>query len=81
MHAQEFVPGPVEVQVAFASHPPLRVLHESMGAHTVPDPEYPVLQAQDAVPGPVDEQVAFTSQPPLLVAQALIALQLVPSPA
>jgi hypothetical protein len=33
------VPGPVLVQVAWTSQPPLPVAHESIGAQTVPLPE------------------------------------------
>jgi hypothetical protein len=76
-----FVPGPVEVHAAFASQPPLLVLHELTAAHTVPVPEYPVAQVHDLVPGPVEVHAAWESQPPLPVAQALIAAQVLPSPA
>jgi len=39
LHAHEFFPGPVEVQVAWVSHPPLFVEHELIGEHDVPVPE------------------------------------------
>ncbi len=39
LHAQPFVPGPVDVQFAFTSQPPLLVRHELIAAQVVPDPE------------------------------------------
>jgi hypothetical protein len=39
LHAQLFVPGPVDVQVAFTSQPPLFARHELIAVHVVPDPE------------------------------------------
>jgi len=75
-----FFPGPVSVQVAFVSHPPLLVEHESIAVHVVPAPEYPVLQEQEFVPGPVLVHVASAEHPPLLVAHELIAVHVVPFP-
>jgi hypothetical protein len=45
------------------------MLQESMAAHTVPVPEYPVLHVHVMPESPVDAQVAFGSHPPLAVAQ------------
>jgi hypothetical protein len=36
--AQELVPGPVDVQAAWASHPPLLVAHEFTPVHVTPFP-------------------------------------------
>jgi hypothetical protein len=39
LHAQLFVPGPVDVQVAFTSQPPLFARHELIEVQVMPDPE------------------------------------------
>jgi hypothetical protein len=39
LQAQEFVPGPLEVQVAFGSQPPFWMLQEFTGEQTLPLPE------------------------------------------
>jgi hypothetical protein len=39
LHAQVFVPGPVDVQVALVSQPPLLVVHELTAVQVVPFPE------------------------------------------
>jgi hypothetical protein len=52
-----------------------------MAVHTLPPPEYPVLQAQLLVPGPVLVQVALGLQAPLLRVHELIGVHVVPSPA
>jgi hypothetical protein len=39
LQAQELVPGPVEVQVACAAHPPLLTEHELIAVHTLPSQE------------------------------------------
>jgi hypothetical protein len=39
LQAQLFVPGPVDVQVAFGSHPPLPVAQLSTGVQLCPLPE------------------------------------------
>lgn len=80
MHAQVLVPGPVIVQVAFTSHPPLFVVQGLTGVQVIPLPEYPGLQAHVAVFGPVGVHCAVVAQPPLLVAQALIPVHFIPSP-
>jgi hypothetical protein len=79
LQAQVFVPGPVLVQLAWASQPPLLIRHESIGEHTTPLPVYPVLQAQLGVP-PSAEQAAVAAHPPLFVAQAPTPVQVVPLP-
>jgi hypothetical protein len=38
LHAQEFVPGPVDVHVAFAPQPPLAIPQLLMATQTVPLP-------------------------------------------
>jgi hypothetical protein len=38
LQTHEFVPGPVIVQVAFTSHPPLLVVHGLTAAHVWPLP-------------------------------------------
>jgi hypothetical protein len=75
-----FVPAPVLAQAALVSHPPLVVAQALIGVHTVPVPEYPVLQAHVLVPGPVDVQLAVAAHPPLLVAHDATPVQVVPSP-
>jgi hypothetical protein len=80
LHAHVFVPGPVMVQVAFTSQPPLFVVHGLTGVHVMPLPEYPGLHAHVAVLGPVDVHCAVVAQPPLLVAHALIPVHFMPSP-
>jgi hypothetical protein len=80
LQAHELVPGPVEVQVALGSQPPLAVRQLLMGAQVWPFPAYPVLQAHALVPGPVLVQVALGSQPPLEVAHELTRVQTVPLP-
>lgn len=77
---QVFVPGPVLLQVACGSHPPLFVRHESTGAQTVPVPEYPAPHLHVFVPGPVDVQVACGSQAPTPAVQLLIGAHVLPSP-
>jgi hypothetical protein len=77
----EFVPGPVEVQVAFGSHPPPFCKQLLTGAQTCPLPEYPTLQEHVFVPGPLLVQVALGSQPPLPVVQESTGEQTLPSPA
>jgi hypothetical protein len=39
LHVHELVPGPVEAHVAWASHPPLFVVHAWMGVQAIPLPE------------------------------------------
>ena len=74
------VPGPVLLQVACGSHPPLFVRHDSTGAHTVPVPEYPGAHVHVFVPGPVDAHVACASQPPTPAMQLLTGVHVLPSP-
>jgi hypothetical protein len=80
LHAQVLVPGPLIVQAAWASQPPLFVVHELTGVHVIPLPEYPALQAHVAVFAPVLVHFAVAAQPPLLVAQAAIPVHVMPSP-
>jgi hypothetical protein len=80
LQAQVLVPGPVEVQVAFTSQPPLEERQLLMGAQEWPSPAYPAMHAQVAVPGPELAHVAWESQPPLPVAQAFTGVQTVPLP-
>jgi hypothetical protein len=80
LQAHVLVPGPVLVHVAFASHPPLLVLHELTGVQVIPSPEYPVLHAHVRMLGPVLVHLAVAAQPPLFVAHAAIPVQVVPLP-
>ena len=75
------VPGPVSMQEALGSHPPLFTEQLLMATQTEPLPEYPAGQVQVLVPGPVERQTATGSQPPLLTEQLLIAVQDWPLPA
>jgi hypothetical protein len=80
LQAQVFVPGPVLLQLAWVSQPPLLVAHESTAAHTVPFPVYPVLQVQVMV-APLRAHFAAEAQPPLFAAQRPLPVQVLPSPA
>lgn len=76
---QVFVPGPLLVQVAWVSHPPLAVAHESTAAQTVPLPVYPVLHVHVG-PVAVDVHFAVAAQPPFFVAQDPTPVHVVPLP-
>jgi hypothetical protein len=76
LQAQLFVAGPVYVQAAFTSHPPLLVAQLFTGVQVLPLPEYPALQVHELVAGPVEAQVAFESQPPFATRHSLIQAQL-----
>ena len=76
----EFVPGPVLAQIAFGSQPPWSTLHESIAAHTVPLPEYPVWHVHVLVAGPVLVHDALVSQPPLFKRQLSMGAHVLPSP-
>ena len=81
MQLQVSVPGPVLVQLAFGSHPPLVMRHALIGAQVVPSPLYPSWQAQDAVPASVTEHAAAGAHPPLFTTQApTVATHVVPLP-
>ena len=80
LHAQVFVPGPVLLQLACMSQPPLTVEQESIGVHTTPFPAYPALQAHVAVVGLVDTHIAVVAQPPLFTAHAPTPLHVCPLP-
>lgn len=81
LHVQEREPGPVMLQAASASHPPLEAdAHTSIGSQDEPFPVKPLLQAQEAMPGPDLVQMASVWQPPFLVAHIFIASQSTPSP-
>jgi hypothetical protein len=56
------------------------VVQELTGRHTLPLPEYPVLQAHELVPGPVDVHDAFVSHPPPFTLQLLTAAHCLPFP-
>jgi hypothetical protein len=78
---QVFVAGPVLVQAAFASQPPLFTAQLFTGVHDLPLPLYPALHAHVLVPGPVLAQEAFRSQPPLSVAHESMGVHTTPLPA
>jgi hypothetical protein len=80
LQVQVLAPGPVIVQVAFASHPPLFVVHGLIAVHVIPLPVNPGLQAQVAVFAPVGVHCAVAAHPPLLVAHALIPVHIMPLP-
>jgi hypothetical protein len=80
LQAQVLVPGPLIVQVALGSQPPLAVVQGLTAVQTPPSPLYPGLQAQVAVFGPVDVHSAVAAQPPLLTAHASIPVHVVPLP-
>jgi len=65
LQAQEFVPGPVDVHVAFGSQSPWVVAQASTGAHDRPSPPYPVWHTQETSAALVDAHVALGAQPPL----------------
>jgi hypothetical protein len=78
LHAHEFVPGPVMVQVAFGSQLPWSVAQELAGAQIVPSPMYPELHVHIAR-GPFAAHDAFGSQPPWLTVQGLTDASAAPS--